>query len=251
VNDSVLVAGVIALGLVFTIVGTMLVRRWRPALRPIRAFAAMPPLVDEAIESDRSVHFSLGNAGVGEQSTLTALAGAEVLHTLTERAAIGDRSPTVTMSDALGLALAQDTLRRAYAARGMPDRFRATAASWLPNGPNSLAFAAGAASLAADENASANVLVGRFGPEMIVIGEMGARRDMLQVAGSDLLEGQAVAYAISDMPLIGEEMFVGGAYLSRDPVHRGSVLAQDALRVVMIVAIVLAFIVATLTVGAR
>ncbi len=249
-SDNLLVAVVIVLALGFTLVGTVLWRRWRLSLRPIRAFAALPALVDEAIESDKTVHVSFGNAGVGAETTLTALVGAEVLDTLAERAAIGDRSPIVTLSDPLGLALAQDTLRRAYTARGVPKRFDNLAATWLPQGPGSLAFAAGAASLAADENASANVLIGRFGTEMIVIGEMGARHDAVQVAGSDLLEGQAAAFAMSDMPLIGEEMFVGGAYLSQDPVKRGGVLAQDALRIGLIVIIVVGFIIATLTAGA-
>lgn len=245
-SDNLLVGGIVVIGLALTLIGTALVRRWRLALRPIRAFAALPALVDEAIESDRTVHVSFGNAGVGAETTLTALVGAEALQALAERAAIGDRSPVVTLSDPLGLALAQDSLRRAYIARGVPGRFDNMAAMWLPQGPGSLAFAAGAASLASDERASANVLIGRFGAEMVVIGEMGARREMTQVAGSDVLEGQAVAYAVSEMPLIGEEMFVGGAYLSRDPVKRGGVLAQDALRIGVIVVVVVSFIVASL-----
>jgi hypothetical protein len=248
-SDSVLVAVVVVAALALTLFGGVLLRRWRLSLRPIRAYAALPTLVDEAIESDRTVHVSFGNAGVGAETTLTALVGAEALATLAERAAIGERSPLVTVSDPLGLALAQDTLRRGYAARGALARFNRLAATWLPQGPGSLAFAAGAASLASDEGCSANVLIGRFGAEMIVIGEMGARRGATQVAGSDLLEGQAVAFATSEMPLIGEEMFVGGAYLSDDPVKRGGVLAQDALRAAVIVIIVVSFIVATLTAG--
>ena len=248
-NDNLLVGGVVVLAFVLTIVGAVLMRRWRGALRPIAAYAAMPTLVDAAIESDRTVHASLGSAGIGAESTLTALVGAEAMQALAERAAIGDRSPVITMSDPMGLALAQDALRRGYAARGVPARFDRLAAAWFPHGPGSLAFAAGAASLASDERASANVLMGRFGPEMIVLGEMGARRDMAQIAGSDLLEGQAVAYVSADMPLIGEELFVGGAYLTEDGVKRGGVLAQDVLRLIVIAVMVLAFVIATLTAG--
>lgn len=249
-NDNTLVVVILLIALALTLAGTALMRRWRLSLRPLRAFGTLPTLVDEAIESDRTVHVSFGHAGVGAETTLTAVVGAEALQAMTERAAIGDRSPLVTLSDPLGLALAQDTLRRGYRARGVPDRYDNLAAVWLPQGPGSLAFAAGAASLAADQDASANVMIGRFGAEMIVIGEMGARRDAAQVAGSDLLEGQAVAFAISEMPLIGEEMFVGGAYFSRDLVKRAGVLAQDVLRLGIIVIIVLSFIIATLTAGA-
>ncbi len=246
-SDSVLILAIILLGVVLTIVGAVLIKRWRLVFRPLRGYAALTTLAGEAIEGDRTVHVSLGNAGVGQESTLTALAGIELLHFLTTRAAIGDRSPTVTMSDPLGLALSQDTLRVTLAHAGAPERYVSTAALWLPNGPNALAFGAGAAAHAADANASANVLLGRFGAEIAFIAEMGARHDLVQIAGSDLLEGQAVAYVMSDMPLIGEEIFVGGAYLARGPVCRGGVLAQDVLRWVMIAFIIIGFVLASIT----
>lgn len=246
-TDSLLVLGIILAGIILTVAGTLVLRRWRLSFRPLRGFSALTTLAGEAIESDRTVHVALGNAGVGRESTVTALAGNELLGFLAERAAIGDRSPTVTMSDPLGLAVAQDTLRATFARAEVIDRYDPGAVLWIPNGPSSLAYGAGAANFAADQNASANVMIGRFGPELAFIAEMGTRRDLVQVAGSDLLEGQAIAYVMADMPLIGEEMFVGAAYLEKDAVQRGAVLAQDVLRYVMIAFIVLGVIIATLT----
>jgi hypothetical protein len=247
VSDNVLVLGIVILVVGFTGAGTFVLRRLRLTYRPLKPFAALTTLAGEAIESDRTVHVSFGHAGVGGETTLTALAGADLLRFLSERSAIGDRPPTATMSDPLGLALAQDAVRSALAAGGALEKYRPAAAVWVPDGSAPVAFGAGAASLAADEGASANVMVGRFGPEMAFIAEMGARRDLVQIAGSDQPEGLAVAYVMSDMPLLGEEMFVGSAYLSRDPVSRGSVLAQEALRALVVAAIVIGVVIATLS----
>ncbi|MBN1287984.1 MAG: hypothetical protein JXB47_21480 [Anaerolineae bacterium] len=246
-SDNLLALVIIIVGAALTISGVIVLRRWRLGFRPLRGFAALTTLAGEAIESDRTVHVALGDAGVGRESTLTALAGSELLGFLAERAAIGERSPLATMSDPLGLAVAQDTLRATFARAEAPERYDSGAAVWVPGGPSSLAYGAGAANFAADRDASANVIVGRFGPEMAFIAEMGARRELVQIAGSDLVEGQAVAYVMTDMPLLGEEMFVGAAYLEKDPVQRGGVLAQDVLRYVMIALIVVGVVIATLT----
>ena len=77
---------------------------------------------------------------------------------------------------------------------------------------------------------SANILAGRFGTEVALILEAGARRDLPAVAVSDSLEGQAVAYAFASEILIGEEMFAAGTYLSDSSAQRGATITIDVLR---------------------
>jgi hypothetical protein len=52
----------------------------------------------------------------------------------------------------------------------------------------------------------------------------------LTLAGTDNLTGQAVLYATAHEPLIGEELYAGGAYLQAGPIHTASLQAQDAIR---------------------
>ncbi len=239
---------IILIALVVTIGAALTYDRLRrtPGLRSIRAYESLPLAVGEAVESDRAVHLSLGSAGLGGESTTTALAGAEILYHVARRAAIGDRSPVVSLSDPTALGLAQDTLRRAYADRGVRERYEGSAARWLPYGDRSLTFAAGANSMIADDKVSSLVMVGRFGPEMALMGEVAARKGYSQVAAADDVEGQAVAYAVSDEPLIGEEMFVGGAYLAASPVQMGGVIAQDFLRWLIVLGILISVAASTL-----
>ena len=129
------------------------------------------------------------------------------------------------------LAFAADTLRRAYLARDNLAALRPAAAAWFPQGERSLVFAAGAATYATSSGAGNHILMGTFGPELALLAEAGIRRKQSVLAHSATLDGQAVAYAISSSTLIGEELFVGGAYLDRgDAARTGSLIALDVLR---------------------
>lgn len=246
-TESLLVYLMLLLAGLFTLIAALRARN--VPLRIIQAYRAMPAAVGEAVESDKSVHVSLGSSAIREESTLTALASAEVLYHIAERAAIGDRPTFVTLSDPVTLSIAQDTLRSAYKARGMLSKYRTTLARWYPQGPRSLAFAAGVGASIVDEDVSANILVGRFGSEMMLVVENAVRRNQLVIAQSDRIEGQAVAYVVSSAPLIGEELYVGSAYLGRTPTGIGGAIALDVLRYGTIVLIILAAVYSFITGG--
>jgi hypothetical protein len=246
-TESLIVYLLLFIGVAATLIGSVLARRI--ALRPIDGYSAMPLSVGEAVESDRAVHVSLGSSAIREESTLTALASAEVLYHIAERSAVGDRPTFVTLSDPVTLGIAQDTLRRAYKARARLDRYRPSLARWYPQGPRSFAFAAGAGLSAVDEKASVHIVIGRFGAEMALLTENVIRTDGTLITHSDRIEGQAVAYALSDTPLIGEELFAGGAYLGRTPLLIGGVAALDVLRYLTLAALIAAAIVSFLRAG--
>jgi hypothetical protein len=100
-----------------------------------------------------------------------------------------------------------------------------------------LSMAAGVTSLVADEGVTSNVLIGSFEREAVLITEAGARRGLSQTVASDRLEGQAVGFVAGDYGLVGEEMFVAGAYLSDKPSRLASLAAQDLLRWVVVLGI--------------
>src|SRR5258708_5728264 len=224
---NALIYVIILLVLVITAIAAIRARSIQ--LRRIPAYASMPLTVGEAVESDKAIHVSFGSSAVRETSTISAVAGAGILYYLAERAALADKPPLVTMSDPVTLALGLDTLRRAYKAGQSLRKYRVTMARWYPQGPQSMAFAAGAGAAMLDENVSTNVLVGRFGPELMLIAESAIRYERFMVAQSDQIDGQAVGYVVSDMPLIGEELYAGSAYLARTSLNVAGVLSQDGL----------------------
>lgn len=230
---------ILLLTMVVSVIVTQFIRRRRDLymLRPIPAYSAVPMVVGEAIEANRPVHVSFGSAGLGGATTPLTLASAELFYQTAQRAAIGGVAPILTVSDPTAIPLGQDMLRRAYQSRNLLNRYRRGSVRWYPAGPRSLAFAAALTATMSDDRASANILVGSFGPELALVAEASTRRGRTVIATSDQLQGQAAAYALSDYPLIGEEVFVAGAYLGESPSHIAGVVTQDVLRWLLVAAI--------------
>ncbi len=235
IDNSELIWVVVAITFAAMMTGRFIARRFTVRLRPIRAYETLPVLAADAVESAKRVHFSLGDSALGSASTVTALVSAEIAYRMSERLAISRQLPLLTLTSPMTLPLAQDTLRRAYLYRRTMDYYRSSTAVWYPPG---LAFAAGAASLSADLDADSNILLGRFGTNLALLGESALRHSQTVIAHSDLLEGQAVAFAQAREVLLGEELYAGPAYLGGTALERGSVLAQDVLRWLVILGII-------------
>lgn len=223
---------IILLALVTNLILTQSIKRRRQALalRPIPAYETVPLMVGEAIEADRPVHVSFGHTGLGGTNTVLTLAAAEMFYQVTQRAAIGATPPIMTMSDPSAIPLAQTILHRAYHSRERIERFRASSVRWYPSPSQSLAFAAALTATMGDDRVSGNVLTGSFGSELALILDAANRRGQPSIAMSDRLQGQAVAWALSDTPLIGEELFMAGGYLGEQASLSAAVVAQDRLR---------------------
>jgi hypothetical protein len=233
---------ILLLTLMISLIVTQFIRRRRDlyALRDIPAFTMLPRIIGEAIEADRPVHVALGNTGLGQNTTLLSLASAELAYHVMQRAVIGGSTPIISVSETSALPLAQDTLRRAYQSRGMLSRYSSTNARWYPGNGRALAFAAALTASVSDDQVGTNVFAGNFGAELALAAGAAARRNQRIVATSTLLEGQAVAYVMSDERLIGEEVFAAGAYLGGSASQIAGIVTLDVLRWVLIIGILLA-----------
>jgi hypothetical protein len=100
-----------------------------------------------------------------------------------------------------------------------------------------MAYAAGVTGLLEREPLTANIMVGAFGDEYLLIGETGARRGVHQVVGTTDPRTLTFVFASADDTLIGEEIFAGGAYTARLPIQIGSLLTEDWARWAVIAAI--------------
>lgn len=241
-TTRILIVLILTFAFASTLIATQIVARAKrrkrdfPVLRTIGAYRALGGITGLAIEANRPVHLGFGSAGLtGENNALVGLAVAELFYNTVYNVAIGDLSPVITASDATGFLLGQDTLRRAYAARKLLNRYRRDAARWYPAGSRSLAYAAAITALQTDDDLAANVLVGSYGTELALSAAGAARWQRPLIAASDQLDGQAIAYVFSDHGLIGEEIFAAGAYLNGSPSAQGGLMATDTLRWLAIV----------------
>jgi hypothetical protein len=207
-------------------------------LRSIPAMEGLPELVGRSAETGQSLHFSAGVAGLGGGMTADTWAGLTLLSQMADEAAACDTPLIVTVADATVLPLAQDIVRRAYVRNGNPEGYDPTQVQLIA--PNAMAYASGVAGILEREPLTANVMVGQFGDEYLLMGETGARRGIRQIVGTADPGTLPFAYASADETLIGEEMYAGGAYTTKKPIQIGSLLTEDWLRWLVVAGILVA-----------
>jgi len=207
-------------------------------LRPIAGMEGLPELVGRSAETGQALHVSVGVAGVGGSMTADTWAGLTVLTQLADEAAACDTPLIVTVADATVLPIAQDIVRRAFIRNGNPEGYDPTQVQFVA--PNAMAYASGVAGILDRESLTANVMIGQFGAEYLLMGETGARRGIRQVVGTADPATLPFVHALADETLTGEEIFASGAYTTRRPIQVGSLLAEDWLRWLVAVGILFA-----------
>lgn len=229
----------------FLLVGAaalVLMDRWRRrgaaefALREFAEFGELDRELAGAAESGRPIHIALGNGALGSGDTVASLAGLQVLESLVDAAAARDAAPIVTVGDPTLVPLAQDALRRAYDRRGSPDRYDATQVRLVA--PEPVAFAAGAHPVGAPEDITGTVAAGTYGLEVSLIAHGSTQREVVQWAGVDSAQAIGAMYPATHRLALGEELYALGSQTTRKDKYSKSLIAEDVLRLAVVLAIV-------------
>jgi hypothetical protein len=239
-NTSVEKIAGLALGLLFAaffwIASLRLRGGRRPYLRPMAAFDLLREAVSLAAESNRPIHVSAGAGTLGDVGTAETVAGLTIVEALAQPAATSAAPILITTASPVVVPIAQGMLQGAYQKAGYPRAYDPAQVRFL--GPSRVAYAAGAAGLVRQVRAATSVLVGDFGDEYLLLGEPAARDGITLVAGAGDARVLPFVFATASHPLLGEEIFAGGAYLTGRRAHLASLMAQDYSRL-LIIALVL------------
>lgn len=210
---------------------------WPLGLRRLRGYEDLGIALERAVEAGERVHLSLGTGTLIGLDSAPALAGLTVLAQIAASTAMSDKPVVVSTGDGAMAVLAQDTLQAAYRKVGAESSYSPISSRML--GPTPFSYTAGVPSLLSDEEVSVHVLTGSFGSEGALTADFGRRNQAFVLAGTDEIQSQALFYGTADHPLIGEELFAGGAYLGLSEIHKASLRAQDIIRIVIIVIILI------------
>lgn len=206
-------------------------------LRSLPGLSAIEEAIGRATEMGKPVHFTPGIAGLSFSTTPQALAGLAVLnHVSQEVGKVGSRV-IATVSQPEMLPLADDMVRQGLAGAGRSDLYRADDVRFLST--DQWAFASGVIGILAREQAAANIMIGQFGAEALLLAENGARLGAVQIAGTPNLFQLPFFIAACDYTLIGEEIYAGGAYFSQEPQQLGSLRGQDAAKLILMAVLVI------------
>lgn len=236
-NALFIVPAIIVIALLLIIFTRRQVNGRSPQLRPLIACDSLDNQVGRAIESGRKLHVSLGQASLVGAANPTSIAAIHVLDHLAKDGCASGTPPLTTVGDGTLLPIAQDSLRHAYEASGRLSVYKPSMTQFLAADTEPYAYAAGIATVLRQEQASSNLLVGRYGPELAIPAATAARQGMTQIIGTDDPTALAVATAVTENTLVGEELFAAGAYLEQKPSQIASLQVQDILRWLIILTI--------------
>ena len=209
----------------------------RRKLRPMPAFERIPDWSSQAIEADRPLHLAFGSASIGEDNTATALANAELFHHIIEKNSAADTPPALSTSAPTTVPLASAKVDAAWMGADAEHNVH-----WYPQGKRALGYAAGVTAVIGDSEPPAHILAGSFGAELGLILDSARRNRQDTLAVSDQLEGQAVAYAMADEALIGEELFAAPAYVTDEGRAAADAIVMDVWRALLMILVTLALV---------
>jgi len=207
----------------------------RPTIRPLPAFQDLRDETGRTAERGGTIHIALGSGGLNGEDAVSSLAGLQMVEALAGDAISCSVQPIITVGDPTLLPLAQDVLRRAYERRGLTERYNSDQVRFVA--PSPVAYAAGAANVVAAEDVTTNVMAGAFGAEVSLIADAGARRTLPQLAAVAAPCAIGALYPTTDHLAVGEELYAAGAYTTGERHYLVSLVAQDVLRVVLVLAI--------------
>jgi hypothetical protein len=228
----------------FVVVVYVYLRRARlglpiPQIRKIAGLEAVDEAVGRATEMGRPIHYNPGDAWFDAQG----FAAFAVLSYVAKLCAKYDTRIIVTNRDWMVYVVLDEIVKQAFLEAGRPDSYNPDDVRYLS--AFQFAHAAAVLGIMVREKVAANFMIGRFYGESLVFAESGYQQGAVQIAATDSTSQLPFFVATCDYTLIGEELFAAGAYLSRDPMLTGTVVAQDRTRMVIAALIIIGTIAAS------
>jgi hypothetical protein len=212
-------------------------------LRTIAGVEAMEEAVGRATEMGRIVHFTPGIAALDGTTAAQTFAGLETLGYLAKLVARYGARLIVTIRQPTVLPLAEEVVRQAYMAEGAIEAYDEDSVVYLSS--EQFAYAAGAMGIINRQKAAANVMLGAFWAESLMLVEASFHAGAISICGTANIHQVPFFVAASDYTLIGEELYAAGAICSGNPVRLGSIAGQDLGKLYGLVLLVVGVLAAT------
>ena len=213
-------------------------------LRKISGLDAIDDALGRATEMGKPVLFVHGLNGMGSISTIAAV---NILGKIAIRVAEYDTTLMVSNIDPIVLSVSQEVVKESYLEAGRPDAY--VEDNVFMAASEQFPYVAAVSGIMIREKTAANFFMGYFYAESLILAETGASTGAIQIAATDSYTQLPFFITTCDYTLIGEELYAASAYLSREPLLLGSLRAQDIAKGIIITALVLGAVLATIGVG--
>ena len=203
-----------------------------PVLREIPALKAIEEAIGRATETGRPVLFTSGLGDVTDANGPQTIAGLEILGSVAETTASLGTNLICTVCKPNLQPITEAIVKQAYSNAGKPDAYRPDMVRFCS--PDQMAYAAATAGIIEREKVAASIMVGAYWQEAMMLAEAGAAVKAIQIGGTARMIQLPFFVIACDYTLIGEEIYAGGAYLSKHPMRLGSLAGQDIGKVIAV-----------------
>ena len=213
-------------------------------VRKLAGLEAMEEAVGRATEMGKPVLFI---PGIQEIDEIQTIAGLSILGRVARITAQYETPLVVPVLYPMALAAAGEVVKGAYLDSGKPESFKPDMVRYVAG--EQFAYVAAVNGIMLREKPAANIYMGAFYAESLLLAETGFAAGAIQIAGTAMPEQLPFFIAACDYTLMGEELYAASAYLSKEPLMLGSLKGQDLVKVVLIGCIVLGVIFEVLQLG--
>lgn len=224
-------------GLFTTIILTALTYYWItaaragreiPSIRRLPGLDAIEEAIGRATEMGRPVMLANRRDGLGD-TAIFALWG-YLSHVATTCARYDTRFINLTGSH-LVLAANMEIIQQSYLEAGRPDSFNEDDCRYFPS--SQWPWSSHCAGIVQREKPAAVLWIGTWSGEASILPEAASKVGAIQIAAC-ATTGQAPFFVAScDYVLMGAEVYAASAYLSKEPVMTGTIVAEDCAKLLL------------------
>ena len=128
--------------------------------------------------------------------------------------------------------LAQEMVKNGYLEAGRPEAYDPNSVRYITS--EQFAYVAAINGIILRDRPAANLYLGPFFAESLILAETGFSTGAIQVAGTANVHQLPFLVVACDYTLIGEELYAASAYLSREPKLLSTLKGSDYMKVVII-----------------
>lgn len=210
-------------------------------LRRIPGLDAVDEAIGRATELGKPILYLTGAHDMSDPSTIAA---AVILGRVAKRTAAYETELMVPHRDPITMAVCQEITKQAYLEAGKPDLFKEDSNFFITS--DQFSYTAAVDGIMLRKKPAANFFMGSYFAESLLLTETGASTGAIQIAGTDSDHQLPFFVTTCDYTLIGEELYAASAYLSKEPVQIGTLRGQDIGKAIILSAIVIGTVLATI-----
>jgi hypothetical protein len=209
-------------------------------VRKIAGLEAVEEAVGRATEMGKPVLYV---PGIDDANNIQTIYSMIILGHIAKTVAKYETPLIVPICKAFVVPLAEETTKQAYLDAGAPDAYNPNNIRYLSE--EQFAFTAGVDGIMLREKPAANLFLGSFFAESLILAETGFQTGAIQIAGTANIHQLPFFVVACDYTLIGEEFYAATAYLSREPRLVGTLKGTDYMKVAIMAFLILGTLTAT------